>query len=167
MVKHSFVLGAILLGLLSSGSAQSTPDGTIYVFRRPYVWPARYNVFLDGTRIAEMRSGSYFSVLVSAGTHRLQTTVSAHAVKSTATSLGPDEEVTQVEVRAAEIVCFEMTFADIPHQGHFISSGNWVKTGVFTLTPESVARDRFPGLRPLERKRAFDRRVDLTRPDFP
>jgi len=166
-VKYKFALAAFLLVLLSSGVAQMPPKGTIYIFRRPYAWPSRYNVFLDGIRIAQMRSGSYFSVVVDPGAYRLETTVSAKTVKSTAGSINPDEEVTQVDVAAGQTVYFEMTFADAHHQGHILSRPNLLATGVFTATPGPVARDRFAGLRPLEAKRAFDPRVQTAEPDFP
>jgi hypothetical protein len=61
----------------------------------------------------------------------------------------------------------EMTFADVPHQGGTFSHGQWLKTPIFTATSGSIARDRFPDLKPLDHKWAFDQRVQTIKPDFP
>jgi hypothetical protein len=64
-------------------------------------------------------------------------------------------------------VAREMTFADAPHQGGTFSHGQGLKTPIFTATPRSIARDRFPDLKPLDHKWAFDRCVQTIKPDFP
>lgn len=148
--------GAFLLLLLSFGLAQTPPPkGTIYLFRRSYAPGNKPSVILDGTRIARMQSGSYFLIAVDPGTHRLQS------------SLDADAEMTDIEVSSGQTVYIEMTFADVPHQGGTFSHGQWLKTPLFTATPGSIARDRFPQLKPLDQKWAFDQRVAMSKPDFP
>jgi hypothetical protein len=75
--------------------------------------------------------------------------------------------MTDIEVLARQTVYVEMTFADVPHQGGTFSHGQWLKTPIFTATPGSIARDRFPDLKPLDHKQAFDQRVQTIKPDFP
>lgn len=155
-MRHVLIVGACLVLMLSFGSAQTpAPKGTIYVFRRSYAPGNKPSVILDGTRIARMQSGSYFSIPVDSGTHRLQS------------SLNPDGEMTDIDVPPGQTVYIEMTFADVPHQGGTFSRGQWLKTPLFTATPGSVARDRFPKLKPLDQKWAFDQRVEMAKPDFP
>jgi hypothetical protein len=139
-----------------AGDLQVDHQGTIFLFRRHYAPGNKPSVILDGKRIARMQSGSYFSIRVSPGTHRLQST------------LDPNGEMTDVEVLAEKTVYLEMTFADVPHQqSSTLTHGHWLKTPLFTPTPGSIARDRFPKLKPLDRKWAFDDRVVVTAPDFP
>jgi len=70
-------------------------------------------------------------------------------------------------VLAGKTTYVEMTFADVPHQGSTFSRGQWLKTPIFTPTPGSIARDRFPKLKPLDHKWAYDDRVETNAPDFP
>ena len=154
LMRHVLVFAAFLIILLSSGLAQVTPPkGTIYLFRRSYAPGNKPSVILDGTRIARMQSGSYFSILVDAGVHRLEST--PHSQMNA--SLNFEEEMTDIDVPAGKTVYVELTFAE----------ARWLKHARFTPTPATIARDRFPALKPLDRKWAFDDRVEMTKPDFP
>ena len=148
------ILGASLAPLLSLPCiAQQGQQGTIFFFRRHYAALTKPSVYIDGARVARMQSGSFFSVNIDAGVHRLSQDLDFHGNPS----VNSEEEVTDVYVPAGGINCIEMIFAD---------ARGFSKHARFTPTPPSIVRDRLQELHPLGNKWIFDKRVRLAPPQF-